>query len=376
MARKYATDDQTQEELISQRTDPGDSAAASADPMLSEGHDDIIEEGPGFTRGIDATFGDPADVADVGRSALLPDDLVSGDDAMGGDLTNPGGAIGSTLLDDLAGDLSDPTDGPDGFSDGGMPAIDDQSGWEMDGGDDSGVGEFDPSWLQNFGDEGQDAGPDDPNEPLGGQWGHTPTPGSPTSGQSGLPGYYSGDPHSTHWEQDDDGTPSGTPWSHDGDREEQEEESAGSGTKDDPLEIESGESIGSQQGEGSDDPPGSQTTPAPDDGTGGEPEAGDFIGSERGDVDPAPETEKAGGAGELIGGRGDVDPAPETEDSDAGGIDMVRLGVGVIDPPQDESTLLGADTGNLAEMATEADLADTEIEFDDLLVDADVGDFD
>ena len=113
--------------------------------------------------------------------------------------------------------------------------------------------------------------------------------------------------------------------------------------------------------------------PGPDDGTGGDPEAGDFIGG-RGDVDPAPEAEDHGG-GEMIGGRGDVDPAPETEDAGgAGGLDMEMLGVGAIDPLDGESTLLGDDSGDLAEMTAAADLGgEVEIEFDDSLADADIG---
>jgi hypothetical protein len=119
-------------------------------------------------------------------------------------------------------------------------------------------------------------------------------------------------------------------------------------------------------GEGSNDPPGSQTMPAPDDGTGG---GGELIGG-RGDIDPAPEAEAAGGAGGLIGGRGDVDPAPETEEQGAG--ELIG-GRGDIDPLDGESTLLGGDTGDLAEMAAEADLGDVEVEVDDSLVDADIG---
>jgi hypothetical protein len=132
---------------------------------------------------------------------------------------------------------------------------------------------------------------------------------------------------------------------------------------------------GESQGGSSDAPRESQTTPAPDDGTGGDPDASDFIGGS-GDVDPARETEGHGGGGGLDmerAGSGAVDPAPETEDSGAGGLDMERLGIGVIDPLGGESSLLGDDTGDLAEMAAEADLIEVEVEFDDVLVDADIG---
>lgn len=118
--------------------------------------------------------------------------------------------------------------------------------------------------------------------------------------------------------------------------------------------------------------PGNDSTPAPDDGTGGDPEAGDFIGGGRGDVDPAPRSEDHGG-GALIGGRGDVDPDPEVDGAGgAGALDMERLCVGVIDPLDGESTLLGGDTGDLEDMAVEADFGDVEIEFDDSLADTDI----
>jgi len=111
--------------------------------------------------------------------------------------------------------------------------------------------------------------------------------------------------------------------------------------------------------------------PAPDDGTGGDPDESDFIGGP-GNIDPASETEPAGGAGELVGGRGDVDPASETEP--AGPAGELIGGRGDIDPFDGKSSLLGEDSGDLAEMAAEADLGDIEIEVDDSLADADLGD--
>jgi hypothetical protein len=159
----------------------------------------------------------------------------------------------------------------------------------------------------------------------------------------------------------------------------------GSGTEDEPHEIaptvitagdddDDDDDEGERQGGGgSGDAPGSQSMPAPDDGTGGDPDADDFIGG-RGDVDPPPETENHGG-GDLIGGRGDVDPAPETEDAGGpGGLDLVATGLGAIDPVQGEPSLLGGDEGDLAEMTAEADLGgDIEVEFDDSLADTGIG---
>jgi hypothetical protein len=76
----------------------------------------------------------------------------------------------------------------------------------------------------------------------------------------------------------------------------------------------------------------------------------------------------------MIGGRGDVDPDPDLDDDAGGGLDMERLGLGAIDPLEGESSLLGGDTGDLAEMTEAADLgADVEIEFDDSLADAGIG---
>ena len=112
--------------------------------------------------------------------------------------------------------------------------------------------------------------------------------------------------------------------------------------------------------------------PAPDDGTGGAPDADDFIGG-RGDVDPPPETEDHGG-GDLIGGRGDVDPAPETEEAGGfGGLDLEAAGLGAVDPIEGESSLLGGDTGDLVEMTDAADLSgDVAAEFDELPADTDI----
>ncbi len=44
------------------------------------------------------------------------------------------------------------------------------------------------------------------------------------------------------------------------------------------------------------------------------------------------------------------------------------------DPLEGESTLLGGDTGDLAEMAAEADQGELEVEFDDSLADIELGD--
>ena len=299
------------------------------DPALRDGHDQIIEEAPGISRAADisAPMGNPGDLSAFGRGAGLPDDLGVGDDPALDDLTNPGGDLGSTLLDDVAGDLSDPTDRIDGMSDGsGLPAIDDQTGWAMDGGGD------DDAPLDHFGLPMDPPAPPTPPEPK-----EQPTP---DDYDDNLPVDHFGKPPHTARQTE--------PPSDDDDDEPQ------------------------SQSEGSDDPPGSQSMPAPDDGTGGEPDADDLIGG-RGDVDPPPEAEDHG-AGKLIGERGDVDPAPEAEEAGgAGGLDMRALGLGAVDPLEDESTLLGGDTGYLAEMTTEADLGDVEVEFDDSLADADIG---
>jgi hypothetical protein len=271
---------------------------------------------------------------------LLPDDLGTGDDAFQDDLT--GGDFGSSLLDDLAGD---PTDGTGGG--GGMSDIDDQAGWAAD--------------LPTF-------------PSLGG----TPTPPPPPTDEELLESL--DEPTSEELlESVDDiaADPEVTPEDGEADKD------SGSGTDEDERETQEvtgddddddddeGQGRTSQGGDG---PPKSQSMPAPDDGTGGQPDESDFIGGP-GNVDPASETQPAGGAGELVGGRGDVDPAPETEDDGGGGaLDMERAGFGAIDPFDGKSSLLGEDTGDLAEMDAEAEQGDIEIEIDDSLADVGIGD--
>jgi len=304
MARKDTATDTTHQQIADLKGDPVNPNPtttldiADASPGLSDGHDEIVEEAQGIDRAAEI-------ISPMGGRVLY--DGVDGESIDGID----GEVHGSTLFDDLAGDLSNPTDDFDGMSDGGggMPAIDDQSGWTMDL----------PSLLGG-GSGGQD-GTDYDDDEVEHQDGREP-------------------------QSDDD--------------DEVESQDGNSGDGDDD---------GVDEDVGQD---GNAGMPAPDDGTGGDPDADDFIGG-RGDVDPAPETEDHGG-GELIGGRGDVDPAPETEDQGgAGGPDMIALGLGAVDPLDGGSTLLGGDTGDLAEMASEADLGDIEVEFDDSLVDADMG---
>ena len=321
-------------------------------PTLADGHDEIIEEAPGVGGAVDmsAPVGDPGDLSTFGRGAGLPDDLGTGDDSALDDLTNPGGDLGSTLLDDVAGDLSDPADGMDSDGGGGMPDFDDQRGWAMDGG-----GTAADEYLE----------------------------GASTMADAAVDEYAAGS------EVVGDFLMEAAAAAEEAARELNLQ--SGSGTEDDPIVIDSGEPITaggdddddddddegeSQGGSSGDGTSGSQSTPIPpeaDDGTGGDPEEGDFIGG-RGDVDPAPEAESAGGAGELVGDRGDIDFDPETEDAGgSGGLDMGALGLGAVDPLEGESTLLGGDTGDLAEMAAEADLGDVEVEFDDSLADTDTG---
>jgi hypothetical protein len=138
--------------------------------------------------------------------------------------------------------------------------------------------------------------------------------------------------------------------------------------------------------------------PAPDDGTGGDPDESDFIGG-KGDVDPSPETEDHGGEGPLdivAAGQGAVDFDPDLDDAGAvGALDLERAGTGAIDPfdgdtelsgrdagdlgggfdmkiEEGELPLLGDDAGDLADMGTDADLVVIAIEVDDSLVDAEI----
>ena len=352
MAHKDAVFEPNDPGVVSPVTDPDDGGVAATDPdfdgpeidaggpALADGHDEIVEEAPGVdsTTDMKAPIGDAGDPSGFDRSALLPDDLDLSDDSALGNLSNQGGEFGSTLLDDLAGDLSDPTDGIGsmGSDGGGIPDFDDQGGRAMDGGDEERESQDGPFYGGNDGE--------------------------PETGQIDPAGVY-GNPEDDRAETQDD--PVGS-----------DEEDEGS-SQVDPLAHHGGsdddDDDDERKGQG-DDPHETQTMPAPDDGTGGDPEAGDFIGGGRGDVDPPPETEDHGG-GKLIGGSGDVDPASEADDAGgAGALDMERLGGGVIDPLNGEASLLGDDTGDLEEMAADVDLDDAEIEFDDSLADADIGD--
>jgi len=385
-----------QEQLIGDATrtqvvtvDPNDgrvSAVVDDRPTLEDGHDHIVEDAPGMNPVTDVMppAADPGDLSALDRSAGLPD-LGVGDDPALGDVTNPGGEFGSTLLDDLAGDLPDPTDGIDGMGsdDGGLPVIDDQTGWAMDGGGSFPYGTGPPDigqWdtVTTTTDESPTGDmtlttwepavhDDDPEE---GQSSHgTEQPGAGTEPETGDPwvGNFV-DPDDDGGRQQDEAE---SPTSYQvrqepSDTDEDEEDEQGQEEQEDDHEPQT--SDGPTQGSGDSTP----IPPEVDDGTGGDPEPGDFIGG-RGDVDPPPETEDHGG-GELIGGRGDVDPAPETDDAGgAGALDMERLGVGVIDPLKGESSLLGDDAGGLEDMAAESDFGDVEIEFDDSLADADIG---
>jgi hypothetical protein len=354
MARKDTATDTTDQEIADLKGDPVATidpdysrtlGITDESPTLSDGHDEIVEEAPGLGPSADMLppEGDPGDLSAFGRSPMLPDDLGLDDEGFGGPV-DAGTDLGSTLLDDLAGDLSDPSGSSDGS---GAPVFDDQSGWDRAGGDNGDDFDFtdDPLDTHTASDawdthttlaEAAAAAYEGGDEALGDQ-----VMGAVAEALAEAVAAAAAEAAGASGSDDDD------------DDDEEHESQYG-------------------DGDGSDDPPGSQTMPAPDDGTGGDPDADDFIGG-RGDVDPPPETEDHGG-GELIGGRGDVDPAPETEDQGGGGgLDMIALGLGAVDPLDGESTLLGGDEGNLAEMAAEADLGDVEIEFDDSLVDADIG---
>jgi hypothetical protein len=295
MARKDTAETQ-QEAAVNEMARDDEMARDTGTPALADGHDQIVEEAPGIGAAakMSAPMGDPGDLSAFGRSTMLPDDLGIGDDSGFGGPVDPGADLGSTLLDDLAGDLSDPSDGFDGMSDGsGSPVLDDQSGWAMDDHDEN-------------------------DEILDGITAEEFNEASDTMMDEAIDAYEEGD---DIW----------------GDFLAE----ASAAAEDARQELVAAENL--QSGSG----PRDQTMPAPDDGTGGDPDADDFIGG-RGDVDPPPEAEDHGG-GELIGGRGDVDPAPETEDSDdGGGLDMIALGLGAVDPLDGESTLLGGDTGDLA----------------------------
>ena len=400
MARKEVTIDQTTQRLADSKgdsVDPNQSTVRDTtndSPTLSDGYDQIVEEAPGIGGATDMTpMGDPGDLSSFGTSSLLPDDLGIGDDPALGDPTNPGGDLGSGLLDDLtsgASDRSDPTDGFDGMSDGwDAPVIDDQSS-AMDGGGSfpygtgpPDIGQWDTVTTTTYGSppgavdtlttwEPAVHG-DDPEE---GQSSHgTEQPGAGVAGVASDPWFENAD------EPDDSGgLQQDETWSPTSDQVRQEpadtdEDEEGREEQEGPEEQKNDHEPQTSNGptQGSDD-----STPIPpevDDGTGGDPDIDDLIGG-RGDIDPAPETEPAGAGGSLdtvAAGLGAVDPDPDAEEASAGTIDMVSLGQGVIDPLEGESTLLGDDAGDLADMSAQADLGDAEVEFDDSLVDADIG---
>jgi hypothetical protein len=312
MARKDTATDTTDQEIADLKGDPVATidpdysrtlGITDESPTLSDGHDEIVEEAPGLGPSADMLppEGDPGDLSAFGRSPMLPDDLGLDDEGFGGPV-DAGTDLGSTLLDDLAGDLSDPSGSSDGS---GAPVFDDQSGWDRAGGDNGDDFDFTDDPLDTH--TASDA------------WDtHT------TLAEAAAAAYEGGD------EALGDQVMGAVAEALAEAVAATAAEAAGASGSDDDDDDEEHESQYGD-GDGSDDPPGSQTMPAPDDGTGGDPDADDFIGG-RGDVDPPPETEDHGG-GELIGGRGDVDPAPETEDQGGGGgLDMIALGLGAVDP--------------------------------------------
>jgi hypothetical protein len=312
---------------VPEETAASDPTVGSSAPGLRDGHDQVIEEtGIGGVTDMSAPMGDPGDLGAFGQSAQLPDDLGLGDGGFGGPV-DPGTDLGSTLLDDLAGDLPDPGSSLDGMSDYSGPGeLDDQTGWKMAGNED---------------DTGQDSG----DRLLESTSAEQFMEGSDHMSEEAMKAYMDGNDVMGAFLDE-----------------------VAAAAKEAAAERNAQEDL---QSGGA---PDSESMPAPDDGTGGDPDAGDFIG-ERGDADPPAEAQDHGG-GDLIGGRGDVDPAPDSDDAGGGAIDTAMLGGGgAIDPLEGESSLLGGDTGDLVEMTDAADLNGEpfEIEFDASATGADIG---
>jgi hypothetical protein len=340
MARKQAAQQETTVDESAAETEhsvsipgkwtPDDETRGSGGPSPMDGHDQIVEEavGIGPDPAMTAPLGDPGDLSSFGRGVGLPD-LGVGDDSALGDPTDPGGDLGSTLLDDLTGgtDLADPTDGVGGMSDGwSPPVIDDQTGWAMD-------------------DGASDSSPDSGDRILEGTSAEQFTEGSDHMAAEAMKAFEAGNDVLGNFLLE-----------------------ASEAAADAADERNVQEDLQSREA------PNNESMPVPDEfevtNEGGEldPTVTGVGG------DPAPETEDHGG-GEMIGGRGDVDPDPQLDDAGgSGGLDMERLGLGSIDPLEGESSLLAGDTGDLEEMAEAADLgADVEIEFDDSIGDAGIG---
>ena len=266
MARKDAVFEPNDPGVVSSVTDSDDGGVATLDQDYIDEVDtagESSEEPSELTssRGDDDPStpsadegGAEIDMERLGGGTIDPlDDL--GSDTSGSTLLGDLGddAAGSTMLDDvgIGSDAPDPTDGFDGIASdgGGIPDIDDQSGWTSEG---------------------------------------------------------------------------------------QEGESQGRGTQG-----------GDGQGDG-------QTMPAP--------------GDQSGWTSEGQEGESQGGSTQGGDGQGDGQTMPTPGDGSgraSGSTLLDDLGAG--------STLLGGDTGDLAEMAAEADLGDIEIEFDDSLADTDIG---
>lgn len=329
-------------------------------PSLVDGHGEITEAAPGMMGEAETMpLDSPGDLSAFGRSSLLPDDLDVGDESGFGGAVDPGTDLGSTLLDDLAGDLSDSSAGLDGMSDSSGPLVlDDQTGWNMSGDHQgAGGGQYGPShteMAEEFFAGAADAAEEGDGEAMAANL---------------LLGTFE-----TSLAAEEAAAPDTTqPPTSDGREEDGPVDHWGN-----PLDFAGQDREGGERESTGDGPPDSESMPAPDDGTGGDPDESDFIG-EKGDADPAPEAEDHGGAGALdtvAAGQGAVDLDSDLDDAgDLGTLDMERVGMEAIDPIDGESSLLDGDEGDLAAMAADVALGGEpfEVEFDDSFADADIG---
>jgi len=379
----------------------------------------IIEEAPGLGPAeVTPRTGDPGDLPGFGRSPGLPD-LGVGDGSAGGDASDVGADLGSTLLDDLgdtagASDLPglpDPADGIGDITDAGgaPPAFEDREGQLMS--------DDDPLHaIQDAIDEGVNAAADASNPDAVHDTLTAPEleDGADTMTDEAIDAYNEGDDVAGDFlmeaaiaaaegaetapdiviESGDPITPDPEPEGqtpatvdpdahpgevasqvppHDDGSDERRRQANDSDDDDDDSDDDSG-TQGDGGSDGDDAGSGTQqenSMPVPDEsaGAGGrgplDPTAGGGGG------DPAPETEESGHGG-LIGTGGDVDPDPDLDDlGGAGALDTVTAGMGAIDPV--DSTLLGGDEGDLAALADEPDAGSgLEIDLDDSLTDLDL----
>jgi hypothetical protein len=342
------------------------------------------------TAGTGETTVEPS--VDFTEGELIQDDGTPGsltdiDGDLGSAVPDAGGSIrgafddldagtsGSSLFDDVGGAVD--TEGIfDDLNTGGGPGdFADQSSQVMDGGPPAGYSQWGEheysyessptgeSWTHAYGepdfaDDGeavqaahgnaQPTGDDRPDGPASGEWGNILEEEERHQGDDPNPDE---NPFPPQDEMGGQGDPDP------GDEEDQYEEEAQHDEQDDEGSQDHAVQHGSE---------GNQTpAPADDFGHGG------LDGSRGGAGDPDPDLEAAGDAGGLKAGAGDTDPDPDLADAGgAGALDHQLLGA--VDPA--ESMVDGPMEGSdLAEaLGSAEDFADTDIEFDDSVLDLDV----